>query len=304
MPEVAIIIVNWNGSEDTIACLRSLRRVKSPSFETIVVDNGSTDNSVERIRAEFPEVRLVLTGENLGFVGGNNLGLEVALKLKAKYALLLNNDTEVDENFLYPLVEIMESDPTVGVVGPTILYYKQPDLIWSAGGKVDWRRGKTAMIGLNESDMGQYGIIPREVDFISGCALMVRMDLVEKIGMLDERFFMYYEETEWCTRIKRKGYKILHIPTAKIWHKISLETRDNAPYVVYYMTRNRLLFLQLSKTGLSAWLFTLFFDYCRTLLSWSLRPKWRYKRMNRKAMIKGMGDYFSRKFGGLSSPIR
>lgn len=297
MRHVVIIVLNWNGLADTLACLASLARLGYPTHEVVVVDNGSTDDSVATIRATYPRVTLIETGENLGYVGGNNVGLEYARAMGADYALLLNNDTEVAPDFLRLLVEAAEADPAIGIVGPTIYYFDRPNVIWSAGGDIDWRRGRTRMIGLDEVDQGQFGHTVRPVDFVTGCALLIKVAVVEQVGMLDPRFFAYYEEAEWCVRASRAGFKILHVPQAKIWHKISPDAREASPQVHYYMTRNRLLLLELSKTGLGPWLSALFLDYGRTLVSWTLRPKWRSKSLQRRAMLQAIRDYGRGRFG-------
>jgi GT2 family glycosyltransferase len=297
MRRVMVIVLNWNGLADTLACLASLARLDYPAHEVVVVDNGSTDDSVATVRATYPRVTLIETGENLGYVGGNNVGLEYARAMGADYALLLNNDTEVAPDFLRLLVEAAEANLAAGIVGPTIYYFDRPNVVWSAGGDIDWRRGRTRMIGLDEVDQGQFGHTLRPVDFVTGCAMLIKMSLVEQVGLLDARFFAYYEETEWCVRAARAGFKILHVPQAKIWHKILPEDREASPQVQYYMTRNRLLLLKLSETGAVPWLNTLLFDYGRTLVSWTLRPKWRDKFLQRHAMLQAIRDYGRGRFG-------
>jgi GT2 family glycosyltransferase len=294
---VLIVIVNWNGCDDTLACLASLSKLDYPRYEVIVVDNGSYDDSVQAIRTTFPQVTLIETAENLGYVGGNNLGLEHAKAVEADYALLLNNDTEIAPDFLHILVEAAESDPSIGVVGPTICFFDQPDVVWSAGGAIHWRRGTTWMLGLGEVDQGQFGDGPRPVDFVTGCALLIKMSVVAQVGLLDQRFFAYYEEAEWCVRVARSGFKVRHVPQAKIWHKISPVAREASPQVHYYMTRNRLLFLKLLGAGVTSWINTLVFDYARTLLSWTLKPRWRNKAPQRRAMLKAILDFGRGRFG-------
>lgn len=295
--KVAIVVLNWNGRDDTLACLASLGQLDYPVYEVIVVDNGSSDDSAAAIRAAYPQVTLIETGDNLGYVGGNNVGLEHARTIGADYALLLNNDTEVAPDFLRLLVEAAEADPTIGIMGPTIYYFDRPGVIWSAGGAIDWGWGDTRMIGVDKVDQGQFGLSPRPVDFVSGCAMLIKMSSIDQMGLLDPRFFAYYEETEWCVRVARAGFKIVHVPQAKIWHKISPTAREASPQVHYYMTRNRLLFLKLSGAGVSSWLNTLLFDYGRTLLSWSVKPRWRHKAPQRRAMLQAISDYRQRRFG-------
>jgi hypothetical protein len=297
MPRVTVIVLNWNGLDDTLDCLEHLRRLEYPEYDVVTVDNGSTDGSPEAIRERFPEVTLIETGQNLGFAGGNNVGMRYALETGADCVLLLNNDTQVAPDALGHLVEAVQADPRAGVAGPTIYYYDQPEVIWSAGGAVDWRRGGTWMVGLNEQDTGQFGLVPRGVDFVTGCALFARKGVLEQAGLLDERFFMYYEEVEWCLRARRVGFGIVHVPRARVWHKISPESQADSPLVHYYMTRNRLLFLRLTGAGMRAWLHTLLADYLRTLLSWSLRPRWRHKKTQRRVMVQALMDAWDGKWG-------
>ena len=181
-----------------------------------------------------------------------------------------------------------------------IYYFDLPDTIWSAGGHIDWARGRSSMIGVDEHrDENKYDT--REVDFVSGCALLVRMSALEKAGDLDSRFFMYYEETEWCVRIRRAGYRIMHVPQAKIWHKIKPNARADSPLAHYYMTRNRLLFLKATGAGVRSWLYTLLCEYLRTLLSWTLRPKWRGKKPQRRMMLRAIEDALQGRWGQLST---
>lgn len=296
-PLVAVIILNWNGLEDTLACLNSLGKLTFPPHEIIIVDNGSSDGSIEVLKKIYPDVTYIENSENLGFTGGNNAGLRYAKSIDADYALLLNNDTEVDPAFLGLLVDVAESDEEIGIIGPSIFFFDEPEVLWSAGGDIDWMRGRTNMVGINQTDNGQFGEDPRDVDFVSGCALMIRMAVVEEVGPLDERFFVYYEETEWCVRVARSGYKIMHVPLAKIWHKTSIEDQISSPIVTYYMIRNRLLFLKLSHANIIAWIYSLVLDNFRTLLSLSIRPKWKHMRARRSVMLKAMLDFFSGKFG-------
>ncbi len=297
LPKVLIIVLNWNGLTDTLTCLKSLAGLDYPAYEVLVVDNGSTDSSPAIIRERFPAVMVVENDVNLGYAGGNNIGLYRALRQGSDYALLLNNDTEVAPDFLRHLVNVAESDPQVGIAGPTIYYYDSPDRIWSAGGSIDWLHGRTAMVGLNEWDIGQFGTQPRPVDFVTGCALLVKRAVLERIGGLDERFFTYFEETEWCVRAQWAGFEIVHVPAARIWHKIPLDARDSSPAVHYYMVRNRLLFLKSAHAGWRAWWHTLFGEYLRWVVTWSIRPRWRHKRAHRNATLRGVADVVLGRWG-------
>jgi GT2 family glycosyltransferase len=294
---VAIIILNWRRLADTLACLDSVHAIDYPSVIIIVVENGSGDGSAEGIRAAFPNVTLLEQDINYGYAGGNNIGIQYAKTLGADYILLLNNDVEVKPDFLGQMMAVAEEHPFVGIIGPTIYYFDQPEQIWSAGGRVDWVRGEAMMMGLNEMEIGQFGVIPRPVEWITGCALLIKMAVIEQIGSLDERFFAYYEEAEFCLRARRAGWGVVHVPTAKIWHKISSRAREASPQVNYYMSRNRLLFLKLTGAEFIAWVNTLVLDYGIRLINWSINPKWRGKKQQRLALMQAVMDYFRGRFG-------
>ncbi len=298
-PRTLIIILCYNGVTDTLACLASLRRAAG-SFDVLVVDNASSDGTPRIVREQAPGVTVIETGANLGFAAGNNVGLRYGVERGYDYLLLLNNDTEVAPDFLERMLAPLEQDPRIGAAGPTIYYYAQPDLIWSAGGTVDWKQGVARTRG-GEVDAGQYPAV-NQVEFVTGCALLVRRAAVERAGMLDERFFMYYEETEWCVRIGRAGFQIVHVPDSHVWHKIPLNARADKEYLAYYMTRNRLLFLSATRAPLRAWLHALVLQDLRTYLSLTLRPKWRH-RAGRAGMRQAWMDFWRRRYGALSTQI-
>jgi GT2 family glycosyltransferase len=298
-PLVAVLVLNWNGKEFTLACLESLQRLSYSNTKLIVIDNGSTDGSVEAVSKSFPDIDVIQSESNLGYVGGNNLGISMAQKIGAEYVLLINNDTVVDQHFLSILVHAAETENQVAALGPTIYYYDAPNMVWSAGGEIDWRSGQARLIGLDEEDSDQFGTVPRAVDFLTGCALFVKTAVINEIGPLDSRFFAYYEETEWCVRMVRAGYRIYHVPLAKVWHKIKVRDREISPTAHYYMTRNRLLFLQSVQASWQAWLHTLVLEYLRTLMSWSIRPKWHDMRQQRNIMVRAIIDFFRGRTGKL-----
>jgi GT2 family glycosyltransferase len=295
-PRILIIVLCHNGLALTIACINSLHQLEYDRAEILIVDNNSTDGTPTAVRSLFPNIALIQTGANLGFAAGNNVGLRYALDHGYDYAFLLNNDTEVTPNLLKELLAVAETDSTIGIIGPTICYYDHPERIWSAGGAIDWHRGTSEMRGLNQR-YHRPPPVPSNVDFISGCALLCRCSVLERVGLLDERFFMYYEETEWCVRAKRAGFRIIQVPQARIFHKIPLDARANQPYVAYYMTRNRLLFLRATSATLSAWLNAALLQDLRTCLSLSVRPKWRGRRAHRDAMISAWRDFLQQRFG-------
>lgn len=287
-PKVSIIIINWNGWEDTLECIESLYQINYPNFNVIVVDNDSQGESLEKIRSyalgeidvksEFFEYnpdnkplkiieytkeeselinykqtidstskRLILikNDENYGFAEGNNIGIKYALnKLNSDYILLLNNDTVVDRDFLNELVNTGERKENFGIIGPKIYYYSEPNKIWCIGGNIDWKFARGLHVGTNEIDKGQYNKM-REFDYISGSAFLIKRGVIDNIGLMDKKFFLYFEETDLALRASENGYKSVYVPEAKIWHKVSKSGGGlSKPIGLYYITRNRWIFMK------------------------------------------------------------
>lgn len=252
-PTVSIIIVNWNKRENTIQCLSSLRNITYPNFKIVVVDNGSTDGSQKAIKENFPEIELIENKENLGFCIANNIAIKKELKEKPNYILLLNNDTVVEDlNFLDILVNYADKKKGIGIVGPKIYYYKT-NIIQFGGGKINNFIGFAIHMykGVNERNFKIKS--PYEVDYVSGACLLIKRDVIEKIGLLDPIYFAYYEETDWCFRAKKAGYKVLLIPETDIWHKKypAKSKFEKLSYKkAYLLARNAVIFGRKNLTGL------------------------------------------------------
>ena len=297
-PLVISIILNTNRRDDTLECLRSLAEQTYPNQRAIVLDNHSTDGSVEAIRAEFPAVEIIHLQENLGYAGNNNVGIQAALVQGADWVFVLNEDTVMAADCIEQLIRVGESDPQIGILGPMVYHHDEPEIIQSAGGIIT-PRWEGRHLGQNEPDRGQFAA-PHRVDWISGCAILLRRAAIEEAGMLDPRFFYYWEETEWCLRIGKAGWQVVHVPAAKLWHKGVQRNYRPKPSLFYYDTRNHLLLLSKHRAPLTAktWVW---FQTLRTLTSWSLRPKWRHKREARNAMWRGMLDFIRGRFGPMPS---
>jgi GT2 family glycosyltransferase len=255
-PVVTIVTINFNQPQHTLELLKSLRNVTYQNVEVIVVDNASKVDPTAEINTNFPDVKVIVSPENLGFAGGNNLGIKEA---NGKYILFLNNDTEVDPGFLEPMVDLFEHNPTAGVASSKIIYYNSDNIIQYAGSTcLNPLTGRNTRIGYMEKDMGQHNIL-RETDLAHGCSMMVPRAVINEVGMMPELFFLYYEEIDWCETIKRAGYKIFYVPGSKVYHKESMSVGKNSTLKTYYMTRNRLLFMRRNSSGLSKLAALLFF---------------------------------------------
>jgi GT2 family glycosyltransferase len=294
-PYVVSVILNTNRRQDTLECLASLAASDYPRHRTIVLDNASTDGSVEAIRTAFPDVQIIELSENLGYAGNNNVGIAAAVGQGADWVFVLNEDTVMAADCLSRLVEAGERDARIGIVGPMVYHHGEPEVIQSAGGKFT-RYWNSFHLGQNTLDEGQF-TAPHEVDWISGCGILVRGGVIEQLGMIDARYFYFWEETEWCLRASRAGWRIVHVPLAKLWHKGVQRDYQPKPTVTYYETRNRLLTLAKhhapAGVRLMAWL-----QIARTLTSWTVKPKWRGMAGHRHAMWRGAADYLRQQWGG------
>jgi GT2 family glycosyltransferase len=232
--------VNWNGRADTLECLESLSGLDYPNCRIVVSDNASSDQSVEAVRREYPSATILANTENLGFAGGNNVGIRYALQQGADYVWLLNNDTIVERNALSTLVQVAESDPAIGILWGKIYYYSDRDVLSFAGATIAWDKGRSPHIGRGESDRGQYDTV-HDVDRVSGCSMLVRKDVCERVGLLDDDFFLYAEDVDWCVRARTAGYRCVYVPASMVFHKeaASVKGKDGkGTLFLYYNTRN------------------------------------------------------------------
>jgi len=299
LPLVVSVILNTNHREDTLACLGSLMKSPYTNHQTIVLDNASSDGSVQAISEAFPRAQIISLHKNLGYAGNNNVGIQAALDAGAEWIFVLNEDIILDPYAISHLIEAGMQDNTIGVVGPLVYHYHEPRVIQSAGGAFD-RNWLSSHYGQNEPDLGQFERV-REVEWVSGCAMMLRRSAIESSGVIDERFFYYWEETEWCVRIRKHHWKIVFAPQAKIWHKGVQPNYQPSPNVTYYATRNRFLLLSSHQAPWYAWL-SAYFSTLRTLLAWSIRPNWRQKGEHRDALWQGLVDFHRGRLGMRSTP--
>lgn len=297
--KVAVIIVNWNGKKDTEICLSSLEKIEKHAvdFHVIVVDNGSADDSVASIRKKYPLVTVLPTGKNLGFTGGNNVGITYALAHRADFVWLLNNDTFVDSHVLDILSAF--ADPKVGICGSKIYFaaghefhhdrYTEKErgkVFWYAGGAVDWDNMYASHRGVDEVDHGQFDA-EEETPFITGCSMMIKRSVLARIGMLDDRFYLYLEDLDFCLRAKKAGFELRYVPSSILWHvNAGSSARPGNPLQQYYITRNRLLIGRLWAPPRTK--FALLREALRFLVSGT--------GIQRKAVLDALGNRFGNRF--------
>lgn len=296
-PKVSVILVNWNNYADTAECLESLKKATYPNYDVVVVDNGSVRDDVGLLKHGFGGfIKLIANDRNIGFAGGCNLGIRDALASGADYVVLLNNDTVVAPDFLEPMVEAAQREKRMGVAGGKIYCYELPQTIWFAGGILNYCTGSTPIRGSGEIDNGQFENMI-EVDWICGCYMFIPRQVLETVGLLDERFFFGWEDADFCVRAAKKGFKILFVPGSKIWHKgFGVEKRGRLTGMpVYYATRGQFLFRDKNFTRLQFISSTLYFfatfpkiwAYSRILDEWKvplyvLWGVWGYLRLKLK----------------------
>ena len=245
-PLVSIITVNYDHPDVTCALLESLRHITYPNIEIIVVDNASPNDNPGIISQSYPEIIFIQSNKNLGFAGGNNLGTR---KAKGKYIIMLNNDTEVEAGFLEPLVAKLESNNKIGAVSPKIKFFSQPDTIQFSGqAPINPYTMRSHGYGHGAKDNGQFDH-DTQTSFVHGAAMMIPMDVIKKVGLMAEVYFLYYEELDWGTRIKAAGYELWYVQNSTVMHKESISTGKLSPFKTYYMNRSRLLYLRRNVHG-------------------------------------------------------
>ncbi|MDI6802580.1 MAG: glycosyltransferase family 2 protein [Bacteroidota bacterium] len=290
-PLVIAIILNYMRANDTIDCIDSLKKSSYSTLHLIVVDNASTDDSVERIRAAYPDIEILRSKINLGYAGGMNLGIRHAFKFSPEYLLIINSDTIADSHYVSKLVDALLQKPKAAAASGTIYYYPDTSKIWYAGGKIKyWRAsGFTNRSFLDVNNTSSQDI--QDVTFISGCAFLIRVSAIQTIGLFDERFFMYLEDTEMCSRFVNNNFDLLYVRNAILFHKVNHE--GELPFPLYFSVRNRLLFLKLSASGFSK---TFGFIYLFCVLGLKI-VLWSFTKPYLVIAARlGIADYFTGRF--------
>jgi len=238
-----IVLLNWNGREDTVDCLESLRPVLTPERMVLVVDNGSIDESVQTIRSAFPGLEVLETGRNLGYAGGNNVGIERAMANGAEFVLVLNNDTRCAPDLVDRLLEAAARHPRAGLLCPRIFYMHEPARVWFDGARWNSRDLYFGFPGKDRLD-AELSADDHETDYASGAALLVRAEVIRQTGAFDDRYFLVWEEADWCFRAREKGWLSVVVPSARVWHRVGASFGTEAsPLRTYFSFRNRLVWL-------------------------------------------------------------
>jgi GT2 family glycosyltransferase len=327
--KIAIIVLNWNGKKDTLECLESIRQIDYQNFDIIVVDNGSNDDSVRAIQNKFSEVKVLETGENLGYAGGNNFGTRYAIKHGADYILLLNNDVIVDPQLIKNFIDAVLKVGPWAIFSAKIFYFSQPKKIWYAGARRIKSTAHFIHIGQGSIDNGNEFNSLTETDYACGCAIFFYKGVIDKVGLFDEKFYLTYEEADFCYRAKKAGIKSYIVPGAKIWHKVSVSFGgEESALFRYFMNRNKLLWAEKNLPFFQRVL--VYIRASNEFLS-LLLPPFRLKMANdisfikkissslveyrysvikyyndplRKAKILGLRDFLLRRFGGCSESVK
>ncbi len=249
MVKVGIVLVNYNGAKYQNDCIRTLYGMEYSDFIVIVVDSCSKDNSLDLLEQEFPEVHILRQTENVGVARGNNIGIRYCMKLGAEYTLLLNNDTEVDEKMLSHL--LCSANATTVTV-PKIYFFQNNNVLWFAGGWLDWNKATAFHRGINEIDREQYDK-EEYINYSPTCCMLIHNDIFKKVGLVDEKIFMYFDDTDLCVRFLEAHISIKYIPKAKVWHKVSSSSGGMVSKIgIYYSNRNQLYYMKKYKNRISA----------------------------------------------------
>ena len=252
-PSIAVILVNWKKYNLTSNCINSLNKSNYKNFKIILVDNEYSEKSIIELKNKYKELLVFKEKNNLGFAGGNNIGIRYALENDYDYIMLLNNDTEVKENFILPLVERIEKDHSLGAVQPLILNFSNKSIIWNAGGKLNKFLGLTST-RLNNNKLNSSIVFDDYTDWISGCCILIKSEILTKVGLLDEKFFNYYEDVDWSLRMKNLGYDLGFVKESIIYHHGSSSSKNKktkegviSSKIHYFNIRNHILLLKKHK---------------------------------------------------------
>lgn len=296
-PLVSILTVQYQQLEMTLQFLESISQIEYDNYEVIVVDNGSDFDAEKELHSKYPDVKVICSKSNLGFAGGNNLGLA---HCHGEYVLFINNDTEVEPDFLNHLIHLGNAVPNLGMISPRLQYYDPKGIVQYAGSTdLNTFTLRNRSLGYGEVDKGQY-TKSYPTAFIHGAAMLVPKNILADVGLMEERFFLYYEEYDWCARIRAKGYEIHFCGESLVYHKESMSVGKLSPLKIYYMTRNRIWFALRNVPIYKRWI-TLIFLYGlalpKRLLQFILQKRWDLLRATWRGAFFKTSEYENRNRG-------
>lgn len=303
---MAVIVLNWNNPSDTLRCLRSLADIERTDYEVIVVDNGSSDDSAALVRRRHPTIRQLETGCNLGYAGGNNVGIRYALAVGAQNICILNNDVTVEPNFLEPLLATLRSQQNCGIVTPLIAEAgSESGCVWALGSTLD-RRTAAVTRNLAGAPVRYWQQQPSfEVQIASGAAMLIKREVLERVGLMDEGYFLYYEEVDWSLRVRQAGYQIVAVPSSIVYHKVSASLGKSSPVVDYYMLRNhlRLIMHQFSEPRRSYLWIRVFLRNLFTIVAYTVESHNGERIGCRDARVLAIRDALLRRCGEMGADV-
>jgi GT2 family glycosyltransferase len=304
-PEVAIIVLNWNNPSDTLDCLGSLKSLDYPNYKVFVLDNGSSDNSVARIQTAFPKIKILETGRNLGYAGGNNVGIRYALSIGAKYICILNNDVVVTPGCITSLVDTLELDKSAGIATPLITDLTDATLAWTLGACIEWQTASVRRMYAGEPVVELLDLKDFEVEIAPGSSMMVKRDVFELVGLPEEGYFLYFEEADWCIFVRNAGFKIMAVPDAIVKHKVSATLGTTSPVTDYYMARNHIRFIRRHWNGLELLrlLVGAYLGQIATIIAYTIEPRESQRRPNRNARVYALRDGLLGRWGEMGDDV-
>ncbi len=297
---IAVVVLHYGSLTDTLECLHSLSAQDYPHFKIFLVDNGTGIQELPHTVGS-QKIHLIRNPTNLGFAEGNNVGIRAALERGCDAVLLMNNDATAAPTFLSALAKAAQDHPDAGALGAKILFYDEPTLLWHAGGEVDPQTLRCFHRGCGESDLYEKWDTVSDIGYACGCALLVKKEAIEKAGLMDPRYFLLWEEIDWCWKIRNAGYRCIYVPEARVWHKVSqgFEGGNRGPSWQYYYFRNRLLFIEkhLPWNRRVTFYFGRFSKELAQILLKVLHPQTpKEQRALHLSALKGVRDYFCRRF--------
>jgi hypothetical protein len=276
-----------------------------PACAVAVVDNGSSDDPTETIRDLYPRVRVIRNASNLGYAGGNNVGIRYALAQGADYICILNNDVTVEKGFVLALLSVLQSNSKIGVVTPLIASMEQPEQVWALGSAVNRKSGvvNRLHVGENVSEWGKR--TPFAVDSASGAAMLIKREVLENVGLMDEDFFLYFEETDWCLQVRKAGYRIIAVPSSVVYHKVSATLGASSPVIDYYMLRNHLRFVARHWSVLIRWHLQggIVLRNLATIAAYTAKPHDGSRIPNRNARLFALCDALLGRWGKMGADV-